>query len=194
MLPSTPSEVSALLQKARSGEPVVDELVPLVYDELHRMARAQRRRLASHETLNTTAIVNEAYLKLACRDRDDRAPEAWQDRIHFFRVAARVMRDVVVDYARRKQSAKRGAGAPHLSLQDVPALPDIQADEVLALHEALDHLERIDERQARVVELRYFVGLDIEETAQVLEVSATTIKRDWTSARAWLYRTIREGR
>ena len=184
---SSSSQVTLLLEQARSGDAaVLDDLLPLIYDELYRLARAQRRRLRSHETLNTTAIVHEAYLKLSGRDA------SWQDRVHFFRVAARAMRDIVVDYARRKQAAKRGGDAPDLSLDDVPPLPEVDAEEVLALHEVLERLEALDERQARVVELRYFVGLTIEETAEVLDLSPASVKRDWTTARSWLFREMSE--
>ena len=174
-----------LLQKAQTGEAnVLGQLLPLIYDELHRIAHAQRRRLKPHETLNTTALVHEAYLKLVGSDRD------YQSRLHFLRIAARAMRDIVVDYARRQQAAKRGGRTPGFSLDDAPPLPEVEAEEVLALHEALERLETFDERQARIVELRYFVGLTIEETAEVLDISLATVKRDWTAARAWLYQQI----
>lgn len=183
---SSSSNVTLLLEQARTGDAaVLDDLLPLIYDELHRLARAQRRRLRPHETLNTTAIVHEAYLKLAGRDA-----ASYQNRLHFFRVAARAMRDIVVDYARRKQALKRGGGTPDLSLDDVPPLPDIDVKEVLALHDALDRLEALDERQARVVELRYFVGLTIAETAEVLDISPASVKRDWAMARSWLFREM----
>ena len=182
------SDVTRLLEQARAGEAeVLDALLPLIYDELRRLAHAQRHRLRPHETLNTTALVHEAYLKLAGNEG-----LSWQNRIHFFRVAARAMRDIVVDYARRQQAAKRGGSTPDRSLSDLPPLPDVQAEEVLGLHEALSRLEAFDERQARVVELRYFVGLSIEETAEVLDVSPATVKRDWTTARAWLFRAMSE--
>ncbi|NBC19212.1 MAG: sigma-70 family RNA polymerase sigma factor [Bacteroidetes bacterium] len=187
---SSSSNVTLLLEQARAGDAaVLDDLLPLIYDELHRLARAQRRRLRPHETLNTTAIVHEAYLKLAGRDA-----ASYQNRLHFFRVAARAMRDIVVDYARRKQAAKRGGDTPDLSLDDVPPLPDIDAKEVLALHDALDRLEALDARQARVVELRYFVGLTIAETAEVLDISPASVKRDWATARSWLFREIADSR
>lgn len=181
-------DVTVLLEQARSGDDAaLDALLPLLYDELHRLAHAQRHRLRPHETLNTTALVHEAYLKLAGKDK-----LTWENRIHFFRVAARAMRDIVVDYARRQQAAKRGGEKPDLSLDNLPPLPAVQADEVLGLHEALERLETFDERQARIVELRYFVGLTIEETAEVLDISPATVKRDWTTARAWLFKAIRD--
>ena len=184
-MPASPSDVTTLLKEARAGEPVLDEIMPLVYDELRCLARAQRHRLGPYRTLNTTALVHEAYLKLVGRDHS-----GWEDRQHFFRIAARVMRDIVVDHARRRRAAKRGGTAPHVSLDDLPPLPAVKIDEVLWVHEFLDWLEDIEPRQARVVELRYFVGLTIEETAEVLAVSPATVKRDWTSARAWLYREL----
>ena len=179
-------DVTTLLGEARSGKPVLDELLPLVYDELYRLAHVQRRRLPSSETLNTTALVHEAYLKLAGRENP-----SWQDRRHFFRIAARVMRDVLVDYARHKQALKRGGDVPHLSFEEEILHPELDTAEVLGVHEALNRLESIDERQAKVVGLRYFVGMSIEETAEVLDISPTTVKRDWTSARAWLFRELR---
>ncbi len=183
MSSSSSGDVTVLLEQALSGdEAALDTLLPLIYDELRRLAHAQRRRLRLHETLNTTALVHEAYLKLASKEE-----LSWQSRIHFFRVAARAMRDIVVDYARQQQAAKRGGDTPDLSLDDLPPLPAVQADEVLGLHEALSRLEAFDERQARIVELRYFVGLTIEETGEVLDISPATVKRDWTSARAWLF-------
>jgi RNA polymerase sigma factor (TIGR02999 family) len=186
MAPLSSGDVTVLLEQARSGNAVaLDALLPLIYDELHRLAHAQRQRQSAYNTLNTTALVHEAYLKLAGKDA-----LSWQNRIHFFRVAARAMRDIVVDYARRQRAAKRGGTAPDLSLADLPPLPDMQTDEVLGLHDALDRLEVFDERQARIIELRYFVGLTIEETAEVLNLSPATVKRDWTTARAWLYREM----
>ena len=184
---TSPSDVTMLLEEAQAGEPVLDEILPLIYDELRRLARAQRRRLGASTMLNTTALVHEAYLKLVGRDH-----ASWEDRRHFFRIAARAMRDIVVDHARRQQAAKRGGTAPHVPLDDLPPLPDLNIEDVLGINEALDRLEAVEPRQARVVELRYFVGLTIQETADVLGVSPATVKRDWRSARAWLYREIRE--
>ena len=185
MSPSS-SDGTTLLEEARSGEPVLDDLMPLIYDELRRLARTQRRRLGPHKLLNTTALVHEAYLKLAGRENT-----IWEDRRHFFRIAARIMRDILVDHARRQRAAKRGGTAPHVALDDLPPLPDLKVDDVLGIDESLDRLDAVEPRQARVVELRYFVGLTIEEAAEVLDVSPATVKRDWTSARAWLYRELR---
>lgn len=180
------ADVTTLLEEACSGEPVLDEILPLVYDELCSLARTQRYRLGPFKMLDSTEVVHEAYLKLEGRDYT-----AWKDRRHFFRIVARVMRDILVDHARRQRADKRGGTAPHVSLDDLPPLPDVEIDDVLGIHELLERLEVIERRQARVVELRYFVGLTIKETAEVLEISPATVKRDWTSARAWLYRELR---
>jgi RNA polymerase sigma factor (TIGR02999 family) len=171
---------------SNSGPETVDHLAPLVYQELRRIARAQRRRAPSYETMNTTAVVHEAYLRLSSRD-----DLAWESRVHFYRIASRAMRDVIVSYARRKQAAKRGGANRDLELdEDELVAEDLKEDEVLALHEALDRLQTLDARQAQIVELRYFVGLTIEETAEVLEISPATVKREWTTARAWLLRDL----
>ena len=174
-------------ENLRSGMPILDDIVPVVYNELRRLAHVKRRQLRPYETINTTALVHEAYLKLAGSEA-----ATWQNRTHFMRIAARAMRDVVVDYARKQQAQKRGGDAPHVSLHDLAPLPDVRVDEVLSLHDALDRLETIDARQARVVEMRYFVGMSVQETADALDVSPATVKRDWTSARAWLYRQMHD--
>ena len=184
-----PHEVTRLLALAREGDAAaLDRLLPLVYDELRALAARQRRRRGGPETLNTTALVHEAYEKLA------RAEAAWNDRTHFFRVAARAMRQVLVDYARAQQAAKRGGAATPLPFETAEAVgavvPADRTDEVVALDEALDRLAALDPRQGEVVELRYFVGLTIPETADVLGLSPATVKRDWTAARAWLHREM----
>ena len=189
---STPSadvetDVTTLLEEARSGEPVLDKILPLVYDELCSLAQSQRYHLGPPELLDSTALVHEAYLKLEGRDYT-----AWKDRRHFFRIAARVMRDIVVDHARRQRADKRGGSAPHVSLDDAPPLPDVKVEDVLGVHDLIERLEAIEPRQARVVELRYFVGFTINETAEVLDISPATVKRDWRSARAWLYSELRD--
>jgi len=181
-----PDEVTVLLRRARDGDAAaLDRLLPLLYDELRQLAHRQRRRHHAHETINTTALVHEAYARLA-----GRAALNAEDRAHFFGLAARAMRDVIVDYARRQRAAKRGGDRPPLPLDLVGELPDAQADEVLAVDEALRTLEAADPRQGRVVELRYFAGFSIPETAALLGVSEATVRRDWTTARAWLYRAI----
>jgi RNA polymerase sigma factor (TIGR02999 family) len=178
-------DVTRLLDRARAGEPAArDQLVALVYDELRTLARKQRRQIGGSETVNTTALVHEVYEKLAGRDA------GWNDRQHFFRIAARAMRDVLVDYARTQSALKRGGPGRDLPLDEARLIPDARTDEVLALDESLDRLAQRDPRRAEVVELRYFVGLTIAETADVLGASPATVKRDWIAARAWLHRDI----
>jgi len=180
------TRVTRLLSEAAEGLPgAMDRLLPLVYDELRALARRQRHRNRPFETLGTTALVHEAFLKLAGWEG-----ATWNDRVHFFRLASRVMRDVLVDYARRRHAAKRGGAGADVSLEELGDFPEIRDEEVLGVHEALERLERLDARQARVVELRYFVGLSVQETAEVLETSPATVKRDWTVARAWLRREL----
>jgi RNA polymerase sigma factor (TIGR02999 family) len=189
-----PQSVERVLQALRTGTPgAFDELFPLVYDELHQIAGRQRRNWDGDETLNTTAVVNEAYLKLV----DQTAPD-WQSRAHFLAVAATAMRQILIDYAKRKRTAKRGGGQPHLPLHDIESALHRDADgsgvrdEVLvALDESLDRLHRQDQRQARIVECRFFGGMSIEDTAEALGVSAATVKRGWAMAQAWLYRDLK---
>jgi RNA polymerase sigma factor (TIGR02999 family) len=163
------------------------KLLPLVYDELHRQAhRCLRGERAGH-TLQTTDLIHEAYLKLA-----GQSEVAWENRTHFFALSAQVMRHILVDYARAKHRAKRGGGAFRLSLSDVTRLAAKEREvDLLALDEALTRLAAIDEQQSRVVELRYFSGLDIDETAAALGISPATVKRDWTTAKAWLGRELK---
>jgi RNA polymerase sigma-70 factor, ECF subfamily len=181
--------VTALLEEFAAGDAgALDRLFPLVYEELQRVAHGQMHRERAGHTLDTTALVHEAYLKLV------RHPPRvqWQSRIHFFAVAARAMRQILVNHARARGRAKRGGSATEISLDEAVVMPEARSEELLALDHALERLEAMDARQSRVVELRYFGGLTIEETAQVLDVSAVTVKRDWTTARAWLYREVRE--
>ena len=163
----------------------LDHMLPLVYTELRRLAHLQRIGQRSDETLNTTALVHEAYLRLS--DRDD---VSWENKGHFFYLASRAMRDILVEYARRRQALKRGGSKPDLSLHEIGELSDGQLGEILDLNDALERLAEIDARQAKTVEMRYFVGLTIPEVADVLDVSPSTVKRDWTMARAWLYREM----
>ena len=180
-------DVTRLLARLREGEAQAwDELLPLVYDELRRLSRGQRRKARPYQTLNTTALIHEAYLKLA--DRDE--PASFQDRQHFFRVAARAMRDVAVDYARRQQAEKRGGGDAQVTFDESVNPAEKKLDEVLALEEVLRRLEQLDARQAQVVELRYFAGFSIPETAEIMGISPATVKREWVAARAWLYRAM----
>ena len=177
--------VTILLEQARAGDAgALDRLLPLVYTELRQLAHRQRSRRGGGETLNTTALVHEAYIKLARQDA------GWNDRAHFFRTAARAMRQILVDDALRRRTAKRGGGLPDAELDEGRVAQEAKDDEVVALDEALTRLEALDPRQGEVVTLRYFVGLTIPETADVLGLSAATVKREWTSARAYLHRAL----
>jgi RNA polymerase sigma-70 factor, ECF subfamily len=183
--PST-NDITQLLIAWREGDArALEELMPLVYQELHRLAQRYLGRERRQHTLQTTALVNEAYLRLV-----NQQEVAWQDRIHFFAVAARVMRHILVDHARARHYQKRGAGARHVALDEALEVSDARAAEVVALDEALESLATFDERKSRLVELRFFGGLSIEETAAVLQVSPGTVMRDWTLAKAWLQREI----
>ena len=186
--------VDRVLEALRAGRPgAFDELFPLVYDELHEIAARQRRRWQGDETLNTTAVVNEAYLKLV----DQAAPD-WRSRAHFLAVASTAMRQILIDYAKRQRAAKRGGGQPHLALHDIEAVLQGGEDasgageEVLvALDASLVRLQEQEPKQARIVECRFFGGMSIEDTAEALGVSAATVKRGWAMAQAWLYRDLR---
>jgi RNA polymerase sigma factor (TIGR02999 family) len=178
--------VAALLEAARGGDQTaLDEVFSIVYEELQGLARAQRRRWIGDHTLDTTALVHEAYLKLV-----DRTAGGWKNRGHFMAVAAKAMRHILVNYAERRRAAKRGGDADKVSLDDVNPVAEEIAEEILALHEALDRLAEFNERQARVVEARLFAGLPVEETAEALDISTATVKRDWRLASAWLHREI----
>ncbi len=181
-----PENVTQLLVNWRNGdETALDQLMPIIYDELHRLAKRYMSRERRNHTLQTTALVNEAYLRLVGQGQAE-----WQNRAHFFGVAAQVMRHVLVDHARSRQYAKRGGEAQQVTLDDNLAISHEDQIEVLALDEALNRLAALDERKGRIVELRYFGGLSVEETAEVLELSAITVKRDWLKAKAWLYREL----
>jgi RNA polymerase sigma factor (TIGR02999 family) len=180
------SDVTRLLVRLSDGdEAVLDELLPAVYDELRRVAHNQLRGEADDHTLRTTELVHEAYFKLV-----DHASVDWQDRQHFFAVAARAMRQVLVDHARRKAAAKRGGDAPEVPLHRVTLPQETKTEELVALDDALDRLAARDKRAAEVVECRFFGGYTIAETADVLDVSRSTVKRDWRAARAWLNRAL----
>jgi RNA polymerase sigma factor (TIGR02999 family) len=179
------SEVTELLLAAQAGSPdATDRLLPLVYDELKRLAAGYLRVERADHTLQTTALVHEAYLKLV-----DQRRTTWQNRGHFFGIAAQAMRRILVDHARRRQARKRDAGRP-VTLDDNLAGASPDTEDVLAVDEALQRLGVLDPRQARIVELRYFAGLSIEQTAEAVEVSPATVKRDWLSAKAWLQREL----
>lgn len=180
------SDISRLLAEfTRGGRDVLDELLPLVYDELRQIASRRLRDERSDHTLNTTALVHEAYLEMA-----GFGPVELESRAHFFALAARAMRRVLVDYAVRRKALKREGLRVKVALDDVPLIADERGDDVLALDEALSRLGAIRERHARIVECRFFGGMSIDETAEVLGVSPATIKREWNMARAWLNREL----
>lgn len=186
-IPSSPThEVTQLLAAWSNGDrAALDRLMPLVYRELRRLAHHHMGRERPGHTLQTTALVNEAYMRLVVQ-----VNMRWENRAHFFGIAARLMRQILVDYARRRGYAKRGGDARRVSLDEALAVSEERAAEVVALDEALESLAEFDPRKARIVELRFFGGLSIEETAAVLGVSAGTVMRDWTLAKAWLRREM----
>jgi RNA polymerase sigma-70 factor, ECF subfamily len=178
--------LTELLQEWQHGDKeALDKLTPLVYDELRRIAHRYVRREREGHTLETTALVNEAYLRLVGQQKIE-----WQNRAHFFAVTAQVMRHILIDHARRRHYAKRGGEAVHVSLDEANVMSRERAAELVALDEALLELARLDPRKSRVVELRYFGGLSLEETAEVLEISIMTVRRDWRAAKAWLYKAV----
>ena len=186
-------EVTQLLIKLTDGnESALENLLPLIYDELRRLASSYLRRERKDHTLQPTALVHEAYLKLV-----DQTQVQWQNRAHFFGVAAQIMRRLLVDHARRHTADKRGGEAEKLPLEEEilvvagGAANQEKSVELLALDEALENLEKIDPRKSRIVELRYFSGLSVEETAEVIGVSPVTVKREWRMAKAWLYGAIK---
>jgi RNA polymerase sigma-70 factor, ECF subfamily len=183
-----PSEITSLLLAWSDGDrAALERLMPLVERELHRIARRYMRREDPGHTLQTTAVVNEAYLKLI-----DQRSVRWQNRAHFFGVAARIMRRILINYARDRQRDKRGGKAVQVSLSEVAVVCAEKSAELIALDEALQKLAEVDERKCRVVELRYFGGLSVEETAEVLGISTATVNRDWDMAKAWLAKKIRD--
>jgi len=181
------SPVTELLVRWREGDrEALESLMPLVYDELRRLANHYLQRERSDHTLQSTALVHEAYMRLA----GENAPQ-WQNRAHFFGIAARVMRQILVEYARAHSAAKRGGvGACKITLDESLELAQRTDIDVVALDSALDRLSELDPQQSRIVELRFFTGLTIEDTSEVMGLSPATVKRDWTSARAWLHREI----
>lgn len=165
----------------------LDALFPLVYEDLKRRAHAYLRQQPAGHTLGTTAVVHETYLKLVASEH-----VRWEDRAHFLALAATAMRQILVNYAIRNRTAKRGGGTIPLSLDEAPLLSDAGSDRLLALDEALERLKAISERLSRIVELRFFGGLTVEETAEALGVAPSTVKLDWRKAKAWLYRELGE--
>jgi RNA polymerase sigma factor (TIGR02999 family) len=178
-----------LLAWGEGDRAALDELTPIVYDELRRLARSYMRRQNPGHTLQTTALVNEAYLRLVDSSRVN-----WQNRAHFFAMAARLMRRILVDFARARNSLKRGGNLHKVSFEEALAVPLEQETNLIALDEALQKLTELNPRQSHVVELRYFGGLSEEEIAAALDVSVRTVRRDWRIARAWLYRELSESR
>jgi RNA polymerase sigma factor (TIGR02999 family) len=180
--------ITGLLTKWSDGnKAALDELFPLVEEELRRLAHRRMNRERPGHTLQTSALVNEAYLRIAKQNNI-----RWENRAHFFAIAARMMRRILVDYARSKNYAKRGGGAVQVSLAAAEQTAGEPAAEIMALHEALIRLEEFDLRQAQVVELRFFGGLTNKETAEAMDISVDTVKREWSTAKAWLYREISE--
>lgn len=184
MADSPGDRVTMLLRAWQRGDAgAVDELVPLVYAELHQIA-ARKLRTERGQTLPPTALVNEAWLRLSGQHRE------WQNREQFFALAAQAMRRILVDRARRRHAARRGQGADHVALEN-DSLPMLMPDDrLIALDEALDRLSALDARQARIIELRFFAGLSIDDTARLLDVPSVTVKREWKTARTWLFREL----
>lgn len=181
-----PSEITQLLLTWSKGdESALDELIPIVYPELRRMARAYMGRENSVHTLQTSALINEAYLRLVNQQQVE-----WQDRAHFFAVAAQIMRHILVDHARRYRRDKRGAGTEHVPVDEMTVICDERAAELTALDDALNRLAAIDARKSQIVELRFFGGLTVEETAEVMKLAPITIMREWRAAKAWLGREL----
>lgn len=187
-----PTKVKHLLEAMVAGDhSVFSALVASVYDELHALARVQRRRWRGDDTLNTTALVHEAYVRLA-----DQTSPAWQNRAHFLAVASVAMRHVLLDYAKAQRAAKRGGGRTRVSLHEIkdalgtPDASEVAPDALIALDESLHRLTRREPAQGRIVECRFFAGMTIQETADALRVSPATVKRGWSLAQAWLYRDI----
>jgi RNA polymerase sigma factor (TIGR02999 family) len=180
------NDITKLLQGWQGGDgAALDALVPVVYKELRRLAHYELRKERPDHTLQSTALVHEAYFRLVGRD----LPQ-WESRTHFFAIAAQLMRQILVDYARRRRASKRGSGVCTLTLDDAMAMPQGKDVDVVAVDDALNTLAEVDPRQSRVVELRFFAGLSLEETSEVMGIATATVQRDWTAARAWLHREI----
>lgn len=183
---SSAHSVSLLLEQWNNGDrEALDKLMPLIYDELRKMARRYMSKQNPGHTLQTTALIHEAYLRMVKQKE-----KHFENRAHFFGVAAQAMRHILVDYARTRRTAKRGGAARPISLEEAALVTEERAAELVAFDEALQELERLSQRQGRVVELRYFGGLSVEETATVLDVSSDTVMRDWNMAKTWLHRAL----
>ena len=189
MIPEGSQDVTGLLVAWSNGDQgALDSLVRIIYAELHRLAGRYMRNESPDHTLNTTALVNEAYLRLVNQNHVN-----WQNRAHFFAISANLMRRILIDFARSRGYLKRGGAVPHISLEEAPSVCD-QADvNLIALDEALDALAAVDERKSKVVELRFFGGLSVEETAEVLRISSDTVIRDWRLAKLWLLHELSRG-
>lgn len=175
-----------LVEWSHGNQRALEQLIPLVHAELRRLARRHMARQRKGHTLQPSALVNEAYLRLV-----DLSRVQWQDRAHFFAMSSRLMRRILVDHARARQSLKRGAGAPQVSFDETLVVPPERALDLVALDDALDDLATVDARKSQVIEMRFFGGLSVEETAEALEVSPDTVMRDWKLAKAWLLRQLR---
>ena len=183
-----PGDISQLLRAWRNGDQgALEKLTPIVYAELHRLARRYMRGERAGHSLQTTALVNEAYMRLV-----DYKRMQWQNRAHFFAVSAQLMRRILVDHARR-HNLKRGGGLKRVSLENIALVDNERGEDLVALDDAMMRLAEFDSRKAQVVEMRFFGGLSVEETAEVLKISAVTVMRDWSTARAWLYRELAGG-
>jgi RNA polymerase sigma-70 factor, ECF subfamily len=182
----TKQEVTELLQKWSAGDAAaLDELTPVIYSELHRIAKRYMNRERDGHTLQTTALVNEAYMRLI-----DWKTAKWENRAHFFGVSAQLMRRILVDFARKRPKISTGEAARHVSLEEAFTITTEKTADLVALDEALNELAKFDERKARIVELKFFGGLSVEETAEVLKVAPVTVMREWQKAKAWLYREL----
>ncbi|HTP32488.1 MAG TPA: sigma-70 family RNA polymerase sigma factor [Candidatus Acidoferrales bacterium] len=187
---AAPDVTKLLVNWSHGDQGALEQLMPLVYGELRRLAAAYLRRERSNHTLQSTALVHEAFLRMVHQQ-----DVQWRNRAHFYGIAAQMIRRILVDYARGQLAEKRGAGAVKLVLDEALAVPQQSPDvDLLSLNDALDRLTELDERQSRVVELRFFAGLSIEETAEVMHLSPASIKREWQTARAWLFREMSSAR
>jgi RNA polymerase sigma factor (TIGR02999 family) len=183
---AAPDVTQLLVNWSRGDQAALEQLMPLVYGELRRLASAYLRRERSNHTLQSTALVHEAFMRMVSQH-----DVQWKNRAHFYGIAAQMIRRILVDYARSQHAEKRGSGAIKLELDEAMAVPQTSPEvDLLSLNDALDRLSQLDERQSRVVELRFFAGLSIEETAEVLHLSPASVKREWQTARAWLFREM----
>jgi RNA polymerase sigma-70 factor (ECF subfamily) len=189
MIPVSQDITQLLVDWSNGDQAALDKLLPLVNTELRQLARRYLRRENPGHTLQTSALVNEAYLRLI-----DQKSVRWQNRAHFFGIAAQLMRRILIDHARKHHYAKRGGGALKVSLDEAAAVTEAWTAELLAIDEALEKLTAMDVRKGRIVELRFFGGLSLEETAEVLGISSPTVQREWRAAKAWLHRILSEGK